>query len=264
MISGSGIESILSVGRTQVQMFSGGTGPPLLFLHDGAGNPGWLPFHEKLAQRYTVYVPSMPGFNNTEWPDWVNSITDVAHFNQEMVQNLGFGQYILMGVSMGGWIAAEMAAMCQHDIKGLILVGPSGIRPRKGEIAEVFMVSDKIRLKQRFYDPSQVPDYENYTRELTSEERLLGYFNWEMASRLCWRPYQHNPSLPYYLQKVTTRTLIVWGRQDAIMPLECGELYHDLLSNAVLRVIDRCGHSPALEKPAEFLDVVSDFLSGLD
>ena len=247
-----------------MQMFSGGAGPPILFLHDGAGNPGWLSFHQELAQRYTLYLPSMPGFDGTEWPDWVYTITDVAHFNHEMVQQLGLEQYILMGVSMGAWVAAEMAAMCHHNLKGLILVAPAGIRPKKGEIAEVFMVSEQTRLKQRFYDPSQVPNYEYYTRELTSEERLAGYFNWEMASRLCWRPYQHNPSLPYYLPKVSTPTLILWGRQDAIMPLECGELYRQCLSNSTLKVIDQCGHSPALEKPREFLDAVMEFLSGLD
>ena len=87
--------------------------------------------------------------------------------------------------------------------------------------------------------------------------------NREMASRLCWKPYLHNPSLPHYLTKVTTPTLIVWGKQDAIIPLECGEIYQQALPNAKLEVIDQCGHSPQVEKPQEFHKVVTDFLSGL-
>ena len=72
------------------------------------------------------------------------------------------------------------------------------------------------------------------------------------------KPYLHNPSLPHYLTKVTTPTLIVWGKQDAIIPLECGEIYQQALPNAQLEVIDRCGHSPQVEKPQEFNKVVTE------
>ena len=246
-----------------MQLFSGGVGPPLLFLHGAGGNSGWQSYHEALARHCTVYAPSMPGFNGTEWPHWVSTITDVAHFNLEMVGSLELDQYILMGSSMGGWVAAEMAAMCQHPLKALVLIGAVGIRPEEGEIAEIFMASAQTRLQQRFYDPSQVHSYEQYTRELTPEEQLVDHSNREMASRLCWRPYMHNPSLPFYLEKVTTPTLIVWGRQDAIVPLNCGEMYRQALGNSTLTVIDRCGHSPAIEKPQEFLKEVMGFLSGL-
>ena len=157
-----------------------------------------------------------------------------------------------------------MAAMNHHDLKAMVLMGPAGIRPKEGEIAEVFMVSAQTRAKQRFFDPSQIPDYhERYERELTPEEALVEHANREMASRLCWKPYMHNPSLPHYLTKVKTPTLIVWGKQDAIIPLECGEIYQQALPNAKLEVIDRCGHSPQVEKPQEFNKVVTEFLSGL-
>jgi pimeloyl-ACP methyl ester carboxylesterase len=180
-----------------------------------------------------------------------------------MVQHLGLEQYTLMGSSMGGWVAAEMAAMCHHHLTGLILVDAAGIKPVKGEIAEIFMVSGQTRLKQLFYDPAQVPNYERYTRPLTPEEQVIEHANREMASRLCWRPYLHNPSLPHYLRHVSTPTLIVWGRQDAIVPLECGELFQQALPNATLKVIEHCGHSPANEKPQEFVRIVREFLAGL-
>jgi pimeloyl-ACP methyl ester carboxylesterase len=258
-----GSKSTIRVEDTQVEMFSGGSGPAVVFLHGAGGNAGWQDWHEELAKDYTVYVPSQPGFNGTARPEWVSTITDVAHFNRAMVQQLGLEQYVLMGSSMGGWVAAEMAAMCHHNLRGLVLVDAAGIKPVKGEIAEIFMVSTQTRLKQRFYDPAQVPNYERYTRPLTPEEQAVEHANREMASRLCWRPYLHNPSLPYYLRKVRTPTLIVWGRQDAIVPLECGELFQQALPDATLRVIEHCGHSPAIEKPQEFLHVVTEFLSGL-
>jgi pimeloyl-ACP methyl ester carboxylesterase len=260
----SGNKTTITVANTEVEIFTGGSGPALLFLHGAGGNAGWQPYHEELSRNYTVYVPSQPGFNGTPRPSWVHTINDVCHFNLEMTQKVGLEQYILMGSSMGGWVAAEMAAMCSHNLKALVLVDAAGIKPQKGEIAEIFMVSTQTRLKQRFYDPSQVPNYEQYTRQLTQEEQMVEHSNREMASRLCWRPYLHNPSLPHYLHKVPTSTLIVWGRQDAIIPVECAELYQQALPNATLKVIDRCGHSPAIEKPQEFLQVVREFLSSLN
>jgi pimeloyl-ACP methyl ester carboxylesterase len=259
----SGRETTITVGGVKVQIFTGGSGPALLFLHGAGGNAGWQAYHEELSRRYTVYVPSQPGFNGTGRPEWVYTIADVAHFNQQMVQQLGLNQYVLMGSSMGGWLAAEMAAMSHHNLKALILVDAAGIKPQSSDIAEIFMVSAQTRLKQRFFDPTQVANYQQYTRQLTPEEQQVEHGNREMASRLCWKPYLHNPSLPHYLRGVTTPTLIVWGRQDAIIPVECGELFRQALPNATLRVIDRCGHSPALEKPQEFLQAVNEFLARL-
>jgi pimeloyl-ACP methyl ester carboxylesterase len=256
-------ESMVTVGGNPIQMFSGGSGMPLLYLHGSEGNPGWQPYHENLAQRYRVYAPSTPGFNGTPRPPWVRTISDVAHFNLEMVQQLGLEQYILAGSSMGGWVAAEMAAMGQANLKALVLIDAAGIRPEQGEIAEILMVSAQTRAGLRFHDPSQVPNYEEYSREMTPEESVVDHANREMASRLFWKPYLHNPNLPFYLAKVRTPTLLVWGRQDAILPVECGDLYRRALSNSTLKVIENCGHSPQIEKPQEFQAAITEFLSGL-
>ncbi len=256
-------ESTLTVGGAQVQMFSGGSGPGLLYLHGAGGNPGWQPYLEELGKTHQVYAPSAPGFNGTPNPGWIGTIADVAHFTQQVATTLGLDQYILMGSSMGGWVAAEMAAMSDHRLKGLVLIDAVGIKPRQAEIAEIFMVGAQTRLQQRFYDPSQVANYEQYTREMTQEEQDREHSNREMASRLCWKPYMHNPNLPHYLQKVSTPTLIVWGRQDAIVPVECSELYREALPNSTLKIIDNCGHSPQIEKPAEFHRLVAEFEAGL-
>ena len=256
-------ESTVTVSDTPVQVFSGGSGPPLLFLPGGEGLTTFDPWSGPLGQQYTVYSPSYPGFFGTPRPPWVSTITDVAHFMLELVQQLGLQQYVLMGHSLGGWIAAEMAAMCHQDLKGLVLINAVGIKPEKGEIAEMLMVSAETRLKRVFYDTSQVANYEWYSRELTPDEANLGHSNMEMLSRLGWKPYFHNPNLPFYLTKVRTPSLIVWGKEDAFVPLECGELYQKALPNATLNSIDRCGHRPQIERPQEFQTVVGEFLTGL-
>ena len=254
----------VTVAGTSVQMFSAGSGPPLLFLHGAGGNRGWQDFHEELAKTHTVYAPSQPGFNGTARPNWLSTIIDMAHFNQQLAQQLGLERYLLMGHSMGGWIAAEIAAMASGNLTGLVLIDAVGIRPKNAEITEVFMVSAETRAGYRFHDPSQVPDLEEYTREPTPEETLVDFSNREMASRLLWKPYMHNPSLPYYLAAVKAPTLVLWGRQDAIVPLECGELFQQAIGGAQLQVIDQCGHSPQYERPQEFQRHVGAFLGGLN
>ena len=258
-------ESRITVQGAEVQMFSGGSGPPLVFLHGAGGSPGWQPYLDNLARTHTVYAPSQAGYNGTPRPPWISTITDIAHFNQAMVHELGLQDYVLVGFSMGGWVAAEMAAMDHHDLKGLVLVDAAGIKPVHGEIAEVFMVSAQTRAAQRFYDESQVPEVEKayWTRELTPEEATVDHSNREMSSRLCWKPYLHNPSLPHYLRKVDTPTLIIWGTQDAVVPVECAHLYANAIPNATVREIDRCGHFPLAEKPDEFNRVINEFLAGL-
>lgn len=259
----SGNRQTVSVHGTEVELFSGGSGPPLLFLHGAGGNSGWQHYHEELSKDYTVYVPSQPGFNGTERPDWVYSINDVCHFNSALVNTLGLDKYILMGSSMGGWIAAEMAAMNCNNLEALILIDAAGIKPESGEIAEIFMVSNETRMRQRFHDPSQVANYEHYTRDLNDQEKIIDHSNKEMASRLCWKPYLHNLSLPYYLNNVSVPTLIVWGEQDAIIPVECADLFRKAIPNSQLEIISNCGHSPAIEKPNEFVSTVTGFLASI-
>jgi pimeloyl-ACP methyl ester carboxylesterase len=255
-------EQLSEVAGTPLHLLKGGSGEPLLMLHGAGGNPGWLPYHRELAKRFAVYAPSHPGYGQSGRPDWISTINDMAHFYRQFIEELGLAPVHLMGFSMGGWLAAEIAAMCPAYVKSLVLVDAAGIKPEVGEIAEILMVSQDVVKKLRFYDPTQVPDYDTLVnRQLTPQEEALQWRNREMTSRLCWKPYFHNPKLPAYLRGVKVPTLIVWGREDAIIPVNCAELYHRALANSVLQVIDRCGHSPALEKPQEFLKAVMEFLS---
>ena len=258
-----GNKSTVQVSGTPVEVYSGGSGPPLLFLHGGGGFGTFDPTRSSLSEGRTVFAPSLPGFFGTPRPGWVYSITDVAHFILELANELDLGDYVLAGHSIGGWTAAEIAAMGGSEIEGLILINAAGVRPVNSDIAEVFMVDAATRLKLGFHNPEQVANYDYFTRELTPAEAATDHSNREMLSRLGWKPYLHNPSLPYYLSKVQARTLIIWGANDAIIPLECGEIYRGSISGSRLSVIDNCGHSPQMEKPDEFNAIVSDFLARL-
>jgi pimeloyl-ACP methyl ester carboxylesterase len=252
-------EEYVDVAGAKTQFLKGGSGPPLLVLHGGAGSPGWMPYHEALSERFSVFAPSHPGYDGSQRPPWVATITDVAHFYLGFMDALGLDQVSLMGFSMGGWVAAEIAAMCPPKVKGMVLVNAVGIKPQVGEIAEVLMVSPEQTQKLAFYDISKAPKLEN----LTPEQEAVRWTNREMGSRLMWRPYMHNPKLPEYLKLVRVPSIIIWGRDDGVVPLNCGEIYHEVLEGSSLHVIDQCGHSPQIEKPKEFLDAALGFLTRL-
>ena len=252
-------EQFVEVAGSKLQVLKGGTGPPLLVLHGARGNPGWMPYHEALAQRFTVYAPSHPGYDQSERPPWVSKTTGVAHFYLGFMLNQRLEKVALLGFSMGGWIAAEIAAMSPTMLRGLVLVDAVGIKPEVGEIAEILMVSPESTQQLAYYDVSKAPAQP----ELSPEQQETLWKNREMASRLCWKPYMHNPSLAEYLKLIRIPSLIVWGREDGIVPLNCGEIYHRALQGSTLHVIDQCGHSPQTEKPQEFLEVTTDFLSKL-
>ena len=255
-------ELTVDVGGSKVHTLKGGSGEPLLLLHGAGGNNGWLGFVDALAEKYTVYYPSHPGYGQSDRPDWLETIPDMACFYSWYLETLGLEGIRTIGFSMGGWIASEIAAMCNHSFSKLMLVDAVGIKPNDSEITDLFIISPAQVLELLFHDPAQAPEYQAlYGNEPTPEQLMTAESNREMAVRLCWKPYMHDPRLTGLLQRVSIPTRMVWGRNDAIVPLECGELYKKAIRGSDLVVIDNCGHSPQVEKPDEFIKAALEFLA---
>ena len=255
-------EEFVDVGGTKVHLLKGGSGEPLLLLHGSGGNEGWLRYVQALADRYTVYFPSHPGFDQSGRPDWLETMADLASFYTWFLEKQGLDGTRAIGFSMGGYLAAEMAATCRHSFSKLMLVDTAGIKPKDGEITDIFIISPAQILELLFHDPNQAPEYDQlFGQELTPEQQETAERNREMAVRLIWKPYAHDPRLPGLLARVNIPTRIVWGRQDQIIPLECGQMFQKAIPNSELTVIDNCGHVPQIEKPDEFVKLALDFLA---
>jgi pimeloyl-ACP methyl ester carboxylesterase len=156
-----------------------------------------------------------------------------------------------------------MAVMSPGSLGRLVLVAPAGLKPETGEILDIFFHSPQELRGLTVHDPATIPEWDElFGRAPTPPELEAAERNREMTARLTWKPYMHDPPLAHFLPRVSTPTLIVWGREDRIVPVICGEQYHRLLPSSTLAVLDRCGHLPPIEQPDAFAQLVADFLGG--
>jgi pimeloyl-ACP methyl ester carboxylesterase len=256
-------EETISVGGIGVHTWIGGQGDPLLVLHGSGGNRGWTRWLDQVSDRFTVWAPTHPGFGRSDDADWMEGVDDLARFYLWFIEAVKLSRPHVMGLSLGGWTAAEMAAMSAGALGRLILAAPAGLKPETGEILDVFYYSPAQLLTMTVYDSKTVPEWEElYGRKPTPQEVEIATRNQEMAARLTWKPYMHNPRLAHFLPRVTNPTLIVWGREDRVVPLECGEQYRRAMPNSTLTVLERCGHLAPIEQPDVFARLVLDFLGG--
>ncbi len=249
------------VAGTALHLTRGGSGAPLLVLHHDVGSPEQLPFYDALAQHFTVLRPSHPGYDRSERPDWMRSVRDVAVVYQWLLgaRDLAAGGLSLLGLGFGGWIAAEMATMAPHAFRRLVLVGAMGIKPERGEIADQALVSYIDYVRQGFVDQAA------FDRIFGAEPPTATLEQWdlnrEMTFRIAWKPYMYSATLPHLLGGVATPALVVWGRDDRIVPLECGERYAKSLGQARLEIVEGAGHFVEMEKPEALASLVTRFVT---
>ena len=263
MSAGRPREETITVGGVSIDAWVGGQGHPLLVLHGAGGNRGFTQWMQRVAERFTVWAPTHPGFGRSGDAEWMEGIDDLAQFHLWFIDAAGLGRPHLLGHSIGGWAAAEMAAMSPGAIDRLVLVAPAGLKPTQGEILDIFYIPPAQLLPLTVHDPKTVPEWDTLFGQAPTPEQLAAAERGrEMTARLTWKPYMHNPRLARFLPRVTNPALIVWGREDRIVPVECGEQYRRLLPRATLSVLERCGHLPPIEQPEAFARLVIDFLEG--
>lgn len=254
------ISETIPIAGVRLDLARAGAGPPVLVLHHDIGRPERAPFDEALARHFTVLAPSHPGYDGSERPEWMRSVRDVAVVYQRLLAERDAGAVSLVGLGFGGWIAAEMAVMAPRAVRRLVLVGAMGVKPERGQIADQALLSYIDYARLGFADQSAFDGLFGADPPTALLERWD--LNREMTFRIAWKPYMYNPTLPHLLGGLTTPALCVWGRDDRIVPLECGERYVKSLARARLEVVEGAGHFVDMEKPRELAELVTGFLGG--
>jgi pimeloyl-ACP methyl ester carboxylesterase len=168
----------------------------------------------------------------------------------------------VIGFSLGGWIAAEMAASDPALFSKIVLVAPAGVRPPEDEIMDLFTVPALIYLRQTVRDFEHSPEFAALYDGGISPEQYEAFEDARAeTARLAWQPYMFNPSLPHLLEgTVKAPTLIVWGKEDRTVPASAGGVYQKSIKGSRLVMLDGCAHRPEIEKSEQFIKEVQNFL----
>jgi pimeloyl-ACP methyl ester carboxylesterase len=253
---------MISVAGIDIDLLERGQGAPLLYLHGGGGIGLDVTFLERLAQQRRVIAPSHPGFGKSSLPDWLDSIDDIAHVYLELLDRLSLTRVDLVGFSIGGWIAADIATKVPERLNRLVLIGPVGVKtgkPDKLDVPDVFAMAREKLDALRFHDPANNPVD---LAKLPDDQLNIVARNNETLALLTWEPYMHNPKLNHRLHRVNVPTLFLRGASDGIVSADYLERYARLVPNARIDTIAAAGHLPHVEQRETTAAKVLQFLNG--
>lgn len=238
-----------------------GRGPSMLVLHGGGGPVLGFPFADRLAERFELIEPVHPGFAGTPVPDHFDGLEDLVYLYLDLMDALALEQTIVLGNSLGGWLAAEIAVRTTARIAKLIMVDAVGVKVggrEERDIVDVFATSQRELDRLMWHDPARVPDRSKFT----DDELKIVAGNRVALSLYGWDPYLHNPQLRHRLHRIKVPTLFIWGASDRLVTPEYGNAYCSMIPGAHMTVIERAGHSPHVEQPDAFVDTVVRFAAG--
>jgi pimeloyl-ACP methyl ester carboxylesterase len=253
-------QRFVEIDGCRTNLRRGGAGEPLLFLHGASGAPTIMPFMEKLAQRFDVLVPEHPGYGLSDEPAWLENIHDVAYFYLDFLRELSLNRVTVVGSSMGGWMAMEMAIRDSSRLRSLVLVSPAGLAAPGVQPADIFLLPPEDVVRRLFHDPKLAEA--RLAEPVTAESLDISLKNRHTTARLAWEPRLHDPHLAKWLHRIDVPVQVIWGEHDRILPVQYVDIYRKLLPKAEIAIVKGAGHLPHAEKSEEFCELVARFAGG--
>lgn len=257
-VSHQPIEEYLDFPGGRIHLLRGGQGAPLLLLHAAGGAGRWHEFHQLLARRFTVFAPDHPGFGGSDELPEVDGVDDLVYHYLDLIERLGLDGPHVVGLSFGGWIAAELAVAAPQAIGSLVLLAAAGLRLPEHPVADLFLMTPTQRANVLFHDPAKAAAFAPADPDL--DAIIDAYRDLTALARFAWSPLLSNPKLERRLRRVTAPTQVVWAADDRLIPIAHGRRYAELIPHAEFAVIENCGHAAHFECPREAADLVTDFL----
>jgi pimeloyl-ACP methyl ester carboxylesterase len=239
----------------QVTIEQNGEGRPLLLLHGGGGPASMGPLPSALSEEFEVIAPVHPGFDGTPRPEWYTGIDDIALTYLQLLEQRDLRDVLVVGSSVGGWIASEMAVREHRRITGTVLLNAVGIDVEGAELADFFSLTPEELIRRVFHDPAAAPD----PAQLPQAARDIQAANAATVAVYAREPYMHDPNLRRRLALVPTSVVAIWGESDQIAPERYGRAYAASFPNGQFEPIPQAGHLPHLEQPKQVLDAIRRF-----
>ena len=246
------------------RVLEAGSGMPVVFLHGAGGLLADNPFLDGLAARYHVFAPELPGYGESTGEELLEDMLDFTLHGWDVVGALGLTRPHLVGHSMGGMIAAEMAAIAPHDLGRLVLAGAAGVWLEERPIPDIFAMLPHELADVLFVDPARGAALLTGGADLSDMEALKDFYivtqrRLAMAGKILF-PIP-NRRLSKRLYRLAAETLVLWGAADRLIPPEYAAQWKALIPNARVQTIEGAGHMLPWERPDAFVDAVVKFLA---
>ena len=242
-----------------IRLSDTGSGPAAFILHGGGGPATVEPIAAHLAETHRALTPTHPGWNGTSRPAGLTRMQDVAAAYLKVLGELDVADVLVVGSSLGGWIAAEMALQDRAEQIGrLVLIDTVGADIPGHPIRDFFALDARGVAEysyhdgDRFYvDPATIP-----TEQLAARRT-----NMATMRVLAGEPYMHDPSMLERLGEISIPTLVLWGESDRIVTPEYGRAFAAAIPGARFELIREAGHLPQIEQPEATFRTIDDFLT---
>jgi pimeloyl-ACP methyl ester carboxylesterase len=240
----------------------GGKGDPLVFLHAAGGQATWEPFLEMLAEKYEVIVPIHPGWPGSDGLDHLDDVVDLAIYYCDFFDAMGLSNVHLVGSSLGGMIAAEVASIGRNYVRKLVLHSPAGMWLDDHQPLDFFAAPQDVMMKALYSNPEKVmaamPKIDPENREAVATATLNRAMSLAAAGKFIWPIW--DKGLKKRIHRINVPTLLIWGDQDGLNPPVYGPHFQKQIAGSKLVTIPGTAHVPMAEKPEEFAKAISDFL----
>ena len=237
-----------------------GSGRPLLVLHGGGGPQSVSGFAAAVSEHAYVLSPIHPGFAGEPRPEWFNSIDDLALTYLELLERLDLHEVMVVGFSIGGWIASELAVRDTTRLGSIVLVDAVGIQVEGHEIADVFPLTPAELSALSYHNPAA---FRIDPATLSPDQVAAMAANFQALAVYGRESGMHDPKLRRRLGRVTIPALVVWGESDGVVDTDYGRAYAQSLPNARFKLIPEAGHVPQIEQPERLLTLVWEFADSI-
>ena len=258
------VSETLEVDGVKLGVRRHGDGAPRVILYGDQLDTQVPPFDDALAKRCRVLVPSLPGVNQSELPDWIDTMEDLAFLGLDLLESLDAGAVDVIGHGFGGWVAAEMAVRSQQHIRRLALIDSVGIKvsaPTVRDIQDVYVYTAAEVAELAWHDPSAANVLKWPGREDVEGDELLALLrNRQSVLKFAWRPFMYNPKLLRRLARVRVPAHVFWGESDRVVTPDYGRALQQAIPGAGFTAIPGAGHYPQWEQPEALARAVTEFL----